>query len=44
MMTPFCSEYNLVVSTHCGNGRDYALRRISHPVTVPQAGMRQNGY
>ena len=28
-------EYNLVVSTRCGDGRDYALRRIGHPVTVP---------
>ena len=27
-------EYNLVVSTRCGDGRDYALRRIGHPVTV----------
>ena len=24
-----------VVSTRCGDGRDYALRRIGHPVTVP---------
>ena len=30
-----CGEYNLVVSTRCGDGRDYALRRIGHPVTVP---------
>ena len=28
-------EYNLVVSTRCGDGRDYTLRRIGHPVTVP---------
>ena len=28
-------EYNLVVSTRCGDGRDYALRRIGHPITVP---------
>ena len=28
-------EYNLIVSTRCGDGRDYALRRIGHPVTVP---------
>ena len=28
-------EYNLVVSTRCGDGSDYALRRIGHPVTVP---------
>ena len=28
-------EYNLVVSTRCGDSRDYALRRIGHPVTVP---------
>ena len=28
-------EYNLVVSTRCGDGRDYALRRIGHPVTAP---------
>ena len=35
MMTPFCGECNLVVSTRCGDGHDYALRRIGHPVTVP---------
>ena len=29
------SEYNLVVSTRCGDGRDYTLRRIGHPITVP---------
>ena len=28
-------EYNLAVSTRCGDSRDYALRRIGHPVTVP---------
>ena len=28
-------EYNLVVSTRCGDGRDCTLRRIGHPVTVP---------
>ena len=28
-------EYNLVVSSRCGDGRDYTLRRIGHPVTVP---------
>ena len=28
-------EYNLVVSTRCGDGRDYALRRIGHPVIGP---------
>ena len=27
-------EYDLVVSTRCGDGRDYALRRIGHPVIV----------
>ena len=30
-----CGEYNLVVSTRCGDGRDYSLRRIGHPITVP---------
>ena len=34
-MTSFCGEYNLVVSTRCGDSRDYTLRRIGHPVTVP---------
>ena len=34
-MTSFCGEHNLTVSTRCGYGRDYALRRIGHPVTVP---------
>ena len=28
-------KYNLVVSTSCGDGRDYALRRTGHPITVP---------
>ena len=28
-------EYNLVVSTRCGDDRDYSLRRIGHPVIVP---------
>ena len=28
-------EYNLIVSTRCGDGRDYAHRRIGHPITVP---------
>ena len=28
-------EYNLVVSTRCGDGRDYVLRRIGRHVTVP---------
>ena len=27
-------EYNIVVSTRCGDGRDYALRRIGHPDPV----------
>ena len=26
---------DLIVSTRCGDGRDYALRRIGHPVTAP---------
>ena len=29
------NKCNLVVSTRCGDGRDYALRRIGHPVIVP---------
>lgn len=28
-------EYNLVVATRCGDGRDYSLRRVGHPVYVP---------
>ena len=35
MMTPFCGEHNLTVSTRYSGGRDYALRRIGHPVTIP---------
>jgi len=27
-------KYSLVVGTRCGEGRDYSLRRIGHPVTV----------
>lgn len=27
-------KYNIVVGTRCGDGRDYQLRRIGHPVTA----------